>query len=92
MRHCWALGWTVLMSRRVCEVRLFGQHKFEIKQQKYKISQELKEGQAKVLFGESSLPGSKAASCLLKLGVLPDVLRVWLINRLHCGLCRRLLD
>jgi len=42
-----------LMCRRVCEVRLFGQHKFEIKQQKYKISQELKEGQAKVLFGMS---------------------------------------
>ncbi|WVR05189.1 hypothetical protein IAU60_002201 [Kwoniella sp. DSM 27419] len=35
---------------RVCEVRLFGQHKFEIKQQKYKVSDELKEGQAKVLF------------------------------------------
>jgi hexokinase len=42
-----------LICRRVCEVRLFGQHKFEIKQQKYKISQELKEGQAKVLFGMS---------------------------------------
>ena len=42
-----------MISRRVCEVRLFGQHKFEIKQQKYKISQELKEGQAKVLFGMS---------------------------------------
>lgn len=38
--------------RRVCEVRLFGEHKFEIKQQKYKVSDELKNGQAKVLFGE----------------------------------------
>jgi hexokinase len=35
---------------RVCEVRLFGEHKFEIKQQKYKISEELKQGQARVLF------------------------------------------
>ncbi|WWD15973.1 hypothetical protein CI109_100397 [Kwoniella shandongensis] len=35
---------------RVCEVRLFGEHKFEIKQQKYKVSDELKEGQARVLF------------------------------------------
>ena len=37
--------------RRVCEIRLFGKHKFEIKQQKYKVSDELKEGQARVLFG-----------------------------------------
>ncbi|WWC61083.1 uncharacterized protein I303_103661 [Kwoniella dejecticola CBS 10117] len=35
---------------RVCEVRLFGQHKFEIKQQKYKVSDELKEGEARILF------------------------------------------
>ena len=42
------------MPRRVCEVRLFGQHKFEIKQQKYKISDELKEGQVRVLFGENA--------------------------------------
>lgn len=66
MRHCWALGWNVLMSRRVCEVRLFGQHKFEIKQQKYKISQELKEGQAKVLFGMS------VGLCLACLTSLPS--------------------
>ena len=31
-------------------MRLFGEHKFEIKQQKYKISEELKQGQARVLF------------------------------------------
>ncbi|WWC89990.1 uncharacterized protein L201_004920 [Kwoniella dendrophila CBS 6074] len=35
---------------RVCEVRLFGQHKFEMKQQKYKVSDELKQGEARVLF------------------------------------------
>ncbi|KAL7424058.1 hypothetical protein Q5752_001643 [Cryptotrichosporon argae] len=35
---------------RVCEVRLFGDNKFEIKQQKYKVSEELKQGQARVLF------------------------------------------
>jgi hexokinase len=33
-------------------VQLFGEHRFEIKQQKYKVSDELKEGQAVVLFGE----------------------------------------
>jgi len=42
------------MFRRVCEVRLHGENKFEIKQQKYKVSDELKEGQAKVLFGACS--------------------------------------
>ncbi|BEI99192.1 hypothetical protein CcaverHIS631_0402350 [Cutaneotrichosporon cavernicola] len=35
---------------RVCEVRLLGNHKFEMKQQKYKVSDELKEGEATVLF------------------------------------------
>lgn len=35
---------------RVCEVQLFGSNKFEIKQQKYKVSDELKKGQARVLF------------------------------------------
>lgn len=38
---------------RVCEVRLLGNHKFELKQQKYKVSDDLKEGEARVLFGES---------------------------------------
>jgi hypothetical protein len=42
------------MYRRVCEVRLFGQNKFDIKQQKYKISDELKSGQARILFGRSA--------------------------------------
>lgn len=40
---------------RVCEVTLFGEHRFEIKQQKYKVSDELKEGQANVLFGKCSI-------------------------------------
>ncbi|WOO84434.1 Glucokinase [Vanrija pseudolonga] len=35
---------------RVCEVRLHGNNKFDIKQQKYKVSEELKQGQARVLF------------------------------------------
>jgi hexokinase len=35
---------------RVCEVTLFGGNKFEIKQQKYKVSDELKSGAARVLF------------------------------------------
>lgn len=37
---------------RVCEVKLNSDNKFEMKQQKYKVSDELKEGQAKTLFGE----------------------------------------
>lgn len=45
---------------RVCEVRLLGGHKFEMKQQKYKVSDELKEGEARVLFGES-LPMGRGA-------------------------------
>lgn len=35
---------------RVCEVTLQGGHKFDIKQQKYKVSDELKKGAARVLF------------------------------------------
>lgn len=35
---------------RVCEIILLGNHKFEIKQQKYKVSEELKRGEARVLF------------------------------------------
>ena len=40
-------------SRRVCEVTLLGNHQFTIKQQKYKVSEALKTGEASVLFGES---------------------------------------
>ncbi|KAL7417005.1 hexokinase-domain-containing protein [Mrakia frigida] len=36
---------------RVCEVRLLGDHKFTIKQQKYKVSDEIKQGEASELFG-----------------------------------------
>ncbi|CDZ96529.1 hexokinase [Phaffia rhodozyma] len=35
---------------RVCEVRLLGSHKFTIKQQKYKVSDDLKRGDARDLF------------------------------------------
>lgn len=35
---------------RVCEVVLKGNHEFAIKQRKFKVSQELKEGEARVLF------------------------------------------
>ena len=49
----WSYTRLTMFDRRVCEVRLFGQHKFDIKQQKYKVSDELKEGQVRVLFGKS---------------------------------------
>lgn len=35
---------------RVCEVKLLGNHKFEVKQQKYKVSSDLKNGEATELF------------------------------------------
>lgn len=38
---------------RVCEVRLEGNHKFSQKQQKYRVSDDLKEGEARTLFSES---------------------------------------
>jgi hypothetical protein len=40
-----------LKHRRVCEVKLNGDHTFELKQQKYRVSDTLKTGDAKVLFG-----------------------------------------
>ena len=84
-----------LTCRRVCEVRLFGQHKFEIKQQKYKISQELKEGQAKVLFGRS-LSGFTLTPNLFHSRHAPMIRSnpcdTKLTARLHCGLRRRFLD
>lgn len=54
-------GWLiefVLMTfnnRRVCLILLQGHNQFKIKQQKYKVSEELKTGQARVLFGEYML-------------------------------------
>lgn len=41
---------------RVCEVTLLGDHKFTIKQQKYKVSDEIKKGEARDLFGPCRLP------------------------------------
>ena len=38
-------------SRRVCEVILNGDKTFSIRQQKYKVSEALKTGEATVLFG-----------------------------------------
>jgi hexokinase len=40
-------------SRRVCEVKLDGAHGVAMRQQKYKVSDELKTGEANLLFGES---------------------------------------
>ena len=38
--------------RRVCEVELLGNKEFVLRQQKYKVSEQLKTGEASVLFGE----------------------------------------
>ena len=36
---------------RVCEVKLLGNHQFELRQQKYRVSEALKTGEASALFG-----------------------------------------
>jgi hypothetical protein len=41
------------ICRRVCEVQLQGNQKFTIKQQKYRVSDEIKRGSARDLFGSS---------------------------------------
>lgn len=38
---------------RVCEVKLNGDQTFTLRQQKYKVSEALKTGEATVLFGEA---------------------------------------
>lgn len=43
------------ICRRVCEVTLHGDQTFTLRQQKYKVSEELKTGEATRLFGTSSL-------------------------------------
>lgn len=42
--------------RRVCEVKLDGNHGFTLRQQKYKVSETLKTGEAKALFGTLKSP------------------------------------
>lgn len=39
------------MSSRVCEVQLKGNHEFTLRQQKYRVSEALKTGEASALFG-----------------------------------------
>lgn len=52
------------LCSRVCEVKLLGNHKFTIKQQKYKVSDEIKKGPAIELFGELSSFEEQKTSCL----------------------------
>lgn len=39
-------------ASRVCEVKLLGNHQFTLRQQKYKVSDALKTGEASALFGQ----------------------------------------
>ena len=48
MIHAWV---TDEPFRRVCEVELLGNHEFVLRQQKYKVSEALKTGEATTLFG-----------------------------------------
>ncbi len=43
------------LNRRVCEVVLNGDKTFSLRQQKYKVSDTLKTGEASVLFGPLSI-------------------------------------
>jgi hexokinase len=42
---------TYAIFSRVCEVQLLGDHKFSLKQKKFKVTEELKTGRAEDLFG-----------------------------------------
>lgn len=44
----------VVLYRRVCQVELHGDKTFSLKQQKYRVSEALKTGEATVLFGAST--------------------------------------
>lgn len=45
------LLYLIAMIRRVCEVNLRGDKTFTIRQQKYRVSDALKTGEARALFG-----------------------------------------
>jgi len=47
---------SLITSSRVCEVKLNGDHTFNLRQQKYKVSDQLKTGEATALFGELLAP------------------------------------
>lgn len=55
----------VFLHRRVCEVTLLGNHEFRLKQQKYKVSETLKTGEASALFGKPQLSLSESLSDVL---------------------------
>jgi hypothetical protein len=56
MRVPFVIGGVILKQihlnySRVCEVKLLGNHQFELRQQKYRVSDALKTGEASALFG-----------------------------------------
>jgi hexokinase len=42
----------MVYASRVCEVQLLGNHKFSLKQKKFKVTEDLKTGRAEDLFGD----------------------------------------
>ena len=74
----------LFIYRRVCEIRLEGNHKFSVKQRKYKVSDELKTGEARTLFGKPEPSQSLHAVRLTQSDCR--------LFRLHCRLCRLILD
>ena len=70
------------LSRRVCEVQLHGDKTFTLRQQKYKVSDQLKTGEAVALFG---------AHTVLRSGLVSRILLL-MQNRLLGGFCRRFPD
>lgn len=71
---------------RVCEVKLEGSNKFTIKQQKYKVSDALKQGDARDLFGASVLVRLRALRRHLGLHLSElSSRRSFTLSRLHRG-------
>ena len=56
------VGTSITPCRRVCEVELLGNKQFVLRQKKYKVSEQLKTGEATTLFGECELVDT-AAHC-----------------------------
>lgn len=54
MRHCLLDPTNAVLTydvSRVCEIKLLGNHEFSLRQQKYRVSDALKTGEASALFG-----------------------------------------
>lgn len=74
----------MISCSRVCEVNLNGDQTFSLRQQKYKVSEQLKTGEATALFGEPL-----TSNCAIVLALRSSLEKK---SRLPCRLCGRLPD